>query len=51
MREKIMQELEKVREEMERAEQDGSSDFALLEGWEKALEWVLRNMREGEEDE
>ena len=27
---------------MERAEQDGNGDLALLEGWEKALEWVLR---------
>lgn len=44
MKEKVEKELEKVREEMERAEQDGNSDLALLEGWEKALEWVLRQL-------
>lgn len=42
MKEKIIKELDKVRNEMERAEADGNSDLALLEGWEKALEWVLR---------
>ena len=42
VKDKVIQELDKVRNEMERAEQDGNGDLALLEGWEKALEWVLR---------
>ena len=44
--ERIQAELEKVREEMERAE---TEDLTLLEGWEKALLWVLRQCEvEGE---
>lgn len=39
MKEKVIKELEKVRDEMQRAE---TEDLTLLEGWEKALEWVLR---------
>lgn len=44
---KITEELERVRDEMERAE---TEDLTLLEGWEKALEWVLRQMKEEEND-
>ena len=44
MKEKIILELENVRDEMKRAE---TEDLLLLEGWEKALLWVLRQY-EGE---
>jgi hypothetical protein len=43
MREVIAEELEGVREEQTRAE---GSDLAMLEGWEKALVWVLRQLPE-----
>jgi len=47
MKEKIISELENVRDEMERAE---TEDLTLLEGWEKALLWVLRQYeREGKQ--
>ncbi len=41
MREIIEKEYEKVIDEIERAQADGNSDLAHLEGWEKALQWVL----------
>ncbi len=44
VKEKIISELENVRDEMQRAE---TEDLTLLEGWEKALLWVLRQY-EGE---
>jgi hypothetical protein len=45
MKEKVIKELEKVRDEINRAE---TEDLTLLEGWEKALEWVLRQLDESE---
>ena len=45
-KEMVYEELNKVREEMEESD-DGEANF--LQGWEKALQWVIRNMeREGE---
>jgi hypothetical protein len=41
VREIIEKEYRKVIDEMERAQADGNSDLAHLEGWQKALQWVL----------
>jgi len=44
--ERIQAELDKVREERRRAEQDSTSQLPILEGWEGALVWVKRIMKE-----
>ena len=47
--ERIEQELNKVREERKQAlEQDKNSELSILEGWEGALVWVKRIIKEGE---
>jgi hypothetical protein len=47
--ETIYAERAKVADEQDRAEGD---DLALLEGWEKALSWVVRQInKEGESNE
>lgn len=46
--ERIEAELSKVREERRRAEQDNTSQLPILEGWEGALVWVKRIIREKE---
>jgi hypothetical protein len=46
----IREELSKLRDEMNRAEQDGNSSLSLLVGWEEALKWVLRQMKKEEVD-
>ena len=47
-KEMVYEELNKVREEMEESD-DGETNF--LQGWEKALQWVIRNIeREGEDN-
>ena len=44
----IYAEREKIADETERAEGD---DIALLEGWEKALSWVVRQItKEGDNE-
>lgn len=43
---RINQEIEKIKEEIERAEADGNSLLPHLEGWGLALRWVLEE--EGE---
>jgi hypothetical protein len=45
-KEMVYEELNKVRQEMEESD-DGEDNF--LQGWEKALQWVIRNIdKEGE---
>jgi hypothetical protein len=44
LKDKILKELDKLEGEQERAEADGNSDLALLEGWDKALKWVLKEI-------
>jgi len=44
--ERIEAELNGVREERRRAEQDSNSQLPILEGWEGALVWVKRIMKE-----
>lgn len=47
--ERIEQELNKVREERKQAlEEDENSELSILEGWEGALVWVKRIIKEGE---
>lgn len=41
LKDTVINELESVREEME---SDNNQERALLEGWEKALLWVLRKI-------
>ena len=41
LKDKVMNELESVRQEIE---SDSEQERALLEGWEKALLWVLREI-------
>ena len=41
LKDTIINELESVREEIE---SDNNQERALLEGWEKALLWVLRKI-------
>lgn len=45
LKERVSQELSNVREEMSRAE---CEDLNVLEGWEKALRWVLKQVEEEE---
>ena len=46
LKDTVINELESVRQEIER---DDEQERALLEGWEKALLWVLRKIeKEGE---
>jgi hypothetical protein len=45
--EKIYAERAKIADEQDRAESD---DLALLEGWEKALSWVVRQLNKEEEE-
>ena len=44
----IVDELQSVREEMESKDIDGG---AVLEGWEKALLWVLHKIEAGYDDD
>lgn len=43
MRQQIQKELELIADEKTRAE---GTDLATLEGWDLALNWVLRNLSE-----
>jgi hypothetical protein len=45
--ENIYAERAKIADEQDRAEGD---DLALLEGWEKALSWVVRQLNREEEE-
>lgn len=49
--ERIEEELSKVREERKRAEQDSTSQLPILEGWEGALVWVKRIIKEEGDNE
>lgn len=44
--ERIEEELNNVRQERRRAEQDSTSQLSILEGWEGALVWVKRIIKE-----
>jgi len=44
LKDKVLKELDKLEQEQERASADGNSDLSLLEGWEKALQWVIKEI-------
>lgn len=48
--ERIETELNNVREERRKAEQDTTSQLPILEGWEGALVWVKRIIKEEDDD-